>query len=66
MVAKVCELLWGNPDNITIMGQIAGAGVIGILTVLSGGKGILPFQQVQSEACGWHYYSKSRESHQQV
>ncbi|KAK3314251.1 putative lipase 2 [Apodospora peruviana] len=35
----------GGPDRVTIMGQSAGAGIIGLLTVLNGGKGKLPFQQ---------------------
>ncbi|KAK3349720.1 putative lipase 2 [Lasiosphaeria hispida] len=35
----------GDPSRITVLGQSAGAGIIGLLTVLNGGKGNLPFQQ---------------------
>lgn len=43
---KYIERFGGNKQRVTVMGQSAGAGIIGLLTVLEGGKGKLPFQQV--------------------
>jgi carboxylesterase type B len=44
--SKYISRFGGDPGRITAMGQSAGAGIIGLLTVLDGGKGNLPFQQV--------------------
>ncbi|KAK0625939.1 carboxyl ester lipase [Immersiella caudata] len=35
----------GDPERVTVFGQSAGAGIIGLLAVVNGGKGKLPFQQ---------------------
>ncbi|KAK4442551.1 lipase 1 [Podospora aff. communis PSN243] len=35
----------GDAGRVTVLGQSAGAGIIGLLTVLNGGKEKLPFQQ---------------------
>lgn len=40
------SLFGGDPGRVTVMGQSAGAGIINLLTVLNGGEGTLPFQQV--------------------
>ncbi|KAK4119128.1 putative lipase 2 [Parathielavia appendiculata] len=40
----------GDPRRVTVLGQSAGAGIIGLLTVLDGGKGKLPFQQASAWA----------------
>jgi carboxylesterase type B len=44
--SKYIRRFGGDPGRITVLGQSAGAGIIGLLTVLNGGKGKLPFQQV--------------------
>lgn len=44
--SKHIRTFGGNPDQITVVGEGAGAGIISLLTVLNGGEGILPFQQV--------------------
>ena len=49
--AKYVDRFGGDPDRITVLGQSAGAGIIGLLTVLNGGKGKLPFQQVRHVRC---------------
>jgi carboxylesterase type B len=36
----------GDPNQISVMGQSAGAGIIGLLTVFGDGQGKIPFQQV--------------------
>jgi len=46
--SKYINRFGGDPGRVTVIGQSAGAGIIGLLTVLNGGKGKLPFQQV------WH------------
>lgn len=46
--AKYVGRFGGDPNRVTVLGQSAGAGIIGLLTVLNGGKGKLPFQQVRS------------------
>lgn len=38
----------GASNRVTVMGQSAGGGIINLLTVLNGGEGTLPFQQVES------------------
>ncbi|KAK4041356.1 lipase 1 [Parachaetomium inaequale] len=43
--SKHIRCFGGDPDRVTVLGQSAGAGIIGLLTVLDGGKGKLPFQQ---------------------
>ncbi|GAB1316947.1 Carboxylic ester hydrolase [Madurella fahalii] len=43
--SKFISRFGGDPERITAMGVSAGAGIIGLLTVLNGGKGKLPFQQ---------------------
>lgn len=37
----------GDPNRVTVMGQSAAGGIINLLTVLNGGEGTLPFQQVE-------------------
>jgi len=44
--SKYIRRFGGDPDRITAMGQSAGAGIISLLTVINGGRGRLPFQQV--------------------
>lgn len=36
----------GDPERITVIGQSAGAGIINLMLTADGGKGTLPFSQV--------------------
>lgn len=45
--AKFIHKFGGSGKRITAMGQSAGAGILYYMTVLNGGKGKLPFQQVR-------------------
>ena len=45
---KYIERFGGDPDNITAMGQSAGATMVALMLVANGGQGELPFQKVGS------------------
>ena len=48
--SKYISRFGGDPDRITAMGQSAGAGIIGLSTVLNGGEGTPPpYKQVGND-----------------
>jgi carboxylesterase type B len=48
--SKLIARFGGDPGRVTAIGQSAGAGMIGLMTVLNGGRGVLPFQRVGVQA----------------
>jgi len=44
--SRYIDRFGGDPGRVTVVGQSAGAGMIGLMTTLDGGRGELPFQQV--------------------
>lgn len=56
---KYVSRFGGDPDNITVGGQSAGAAMIAMMLVGNGGNGTLPFQKVGflSPCCEDRYFS---------
>jgi hypothetical protein len=53
--SKYIDKFGGDPQRTTVMGQSSGAGIIGLSTILNGGQGKLPFQQV-GKNYGWRLW----------